>query len=126
MQNAVKRFQRQFGLSIDGVIGENSWNKILEVNKDIAAGNNPDVSTKYPGVVLKNGSTGDSVRCIQSYLNTISAKTGSSQSITVDGQYGNATTTMVLQFQAANGLTADGKVGSNTWSKLIERFNALV
>lgn len=40
-------------------------------------------------------------------------------SITVDGNFGSGTETVVKSFQSANGLTADGIVGSATWQKLI-------
>lgn len=36
-----------------------------------------------------------------------------------DGDFGAATWTAVAQFQAANGLTADGIVGEKTWRKLL-------
>jgi peptidoglycan hydrolase-like protein with peptidoglycan-binding domain len=39
--------------------------------------------------------------------------------LTVDGAFGSGTEAVVKQFQSANGLTADGVVGANTWSKLV-------
>ncbi len=36
----------------------------------------------------------------------------------VDGKLGPKTKKSIEEFQAANGLAADGKVGANTWSKL--------
>ena len=36
----------------------------------------------------------------------------------IDGQWGQKTRTAVHDFQQANGLEADGKVGPKTWSKL--------
>ncbi|HBD94227.1 hypothetical protein A2356_01615 [Candidatus Nomurabacteria bacterium RIFOXYB1_FULL_39_16] len=40
-------------------------------------------------------------------------------SITVDGNFGSGTETIVKSFQTSNGLSADGVVGSGTWGKLI-------
>jgi hypothetical protein len=56
---------------------------------------------------LKKGSTGPSVRYLQSVLG-----------LKVDGQFGPITDRAVKKFQAANGLKADGIVGPLTWSKL--------
>ena len=43
--------------------------------------------------------------------------------ITADGYYGPKTAAAVKQFQAANGLTADGVVGSGTLVMLLKKFN---
>jgi len=42
----------------------------------------------------------------------------------VDGKLGPKSKTAIKEFQAANGLTADGKVGAKTWQKLSTYLNA--
>lgn len=124
-ENAVKRFQRQFGLTIDGVIGQNTWNRIITVRDGVQSGNRVHVNPPYPNVVLQRGSTGDSVRCIQSYLNIIRAATGAAWPfLTVDGNFGANTATAVTSYQAVHGLTVDGKVGPATWSSIVNSVNA--
>jgi peptidoglycan hydrolase-like protein with peptidoglycan-binding domain len=39
--------------------------------------------------------------------------------VEVDGSFGPATAKAVKAFQSANGLEADGAVGTKTWSKLV-------
>ncbi len=125
-QKAVIRFQKQFDLSPDGVIGKNTWNKIVEVYLSVADYKALDVKTKYPGLMVK-GSSGDSVRFLQSYLNTIKKKKNLSwPTLTVDGIFGSNTQSAVSGFQYIYSLTVDGKVGTNTWSKLIPEFNTLI
>jgi peptidoglycan hydrolase-like protein with peptidoglycan-binding domain len=41
----------------------------------------------------------------------------------VDGQLGTRTKTAIRDFQTANGLMADGKVGPKTWGKLESYLN---
>ncbi|MEG2434831.1 MAG: peptidoglycan-binding protein [Ruthenibacterium sp.] len=119
MTNATRRFQGQFSLSVDGILGKNSWNKIVLVRNALTALHHTQVTSVYPGYALNIGASGDSVRFIQSYLNAVLGK-----NLTIDGQYGNATKTAVVQYQASRGLKADGIVGSITWASLIAAFNA--
>ena len=124
MTNAVRRFQGQFGLTVDGLIGEMTWNKIVAVSNGVSSKNNTSVSSNYPGYVLNTGSQGDSVRFIQSYLNAVSKYTGAGWPVlAVDGIYGSMTKQVVKQFQTKFGLKADGIVGKDTWAVIIKQFN---
>jgi len=124
MTNAVRRFQGQFGLAADGIIGPQTWNKIVAVSKGVSDKNNTAVTSSYPGYVLNIGSQGDSVRFIQSYLNAVNNYTGAGwPKLAVDGIYGNMTKQVVRNFQTKYNLKADGIVGQNTWAFIIRRFN---
>ncbi len=124
MTNAVRRFQGQFGLKTDGIIGQQTWNKIVAVAKGVTDKNNTSVTSQYPGYVLNTGSQGDSVRFIQSYLNAVNSYIGAGwPTLTVDGIYGNMTKQVVRNFQSKYNLKADGIVGRNTWAFIIRRFN---
>lgn len=114
MTNATKRFQRQFGLPNDGVIGEQTWNKVVAVQKN----QKTSVTTPYPGYVIKIGATGDNVRYVQSYVSA-----AGTIKLTVDGVFGSNTQKAVIAFQAAHGLTPDGAVGSVTWPVSVSEFN---
>ena len=58
-------------------------------------------------MLLKIGSKGEDVKKLQTKLGT-----------TADGSFGPNTEKLVKEWQAANGLTADGIVGSGTWGKM--------
>ena len=120
MYNAVVRFQRQFGLSSDGVIGPNTWNKIVSVDGTLQAGGFVAVTTPYPGTPQQEGSEGNNVRYIQSYMGSITGL----PTVTIDGIFGSQTKNLVMQFQLKYGLSVDGIVGPNTWSRMIIAFNA--
>lgn len=122
-RDAVRRFQKQFSLNADGVIGKNTWNAIVAVYLSVAAYRPLDVTTKYPGV-LSAGSRGDHVRFIQSYLNTIRQQYNYTWPVlTVDGRFGANTALAVAGYQSAFNLSIDGKVGKNTWASMIPQFN---
>ncbi len=61
---------------------------------------------------VRQGSSGASVRNLQQLLKN------KGYNIAVDGQFGPKTKAVVLAFQKANGLVADGIVGPKTWAKL--------
>ena len=124
MTNAVRRFQAQFGLTADGIIGPLTWNKIVSVHIGIMNNTNTNVSSAYPGTVLNTGSRGDSVRFVQSYLNRVGRQNNYGwPKLAVDGIYGRMTRQIVTAFQNKHSLKADGIVGRNTWAMLIKHFN---
>lgn len=99
-QNAVISFQRNNNLTQDGVVGRNTWNKLLNIN--------PESS------VLRNGSRNSSVLYLQkSLLSFLYPITN------LDGVFGSETERAVRAFQTENGLVADGIVGKNTWNALM-------
>ncbi len=66
-----------------------------------------------PAAVLKQGSSGDTVKELQRRLKRWGYYSGS-----VDGVFGAATKKAVVAFQKKNGLTADGVVGKATFAAL--------
>ena len=66
--------------------------------------------------LLERGSEGDSVKALQILLIGYGYSCGS---YGVDGEFGSATENAVEAFQEDMELEADGKVGVNTWSKLL-------
>ena len=63
--------------------------------------------------VLRQGTTGEPVRELQTRLNAHGAH------LSVDGVFGPVTATAVRDFQKAHGLAVDGVVGPATWKDLL-------
>ena len=97
-ESAVRSFQADNSLSIDGLVGNNTWRTLLTI-------------PPYP--LLRNGSQGAYVRFAQQLLESNLYPVG-----TIDGIFGNRTQSAVRSFQSANGLAVDGIIGPNTWSAL--------
>ncbi len=122
--NATRLFQKQFGLAGDEIIGENTWYAVINTALRAAAGNPVAVQTRYPGAVLRSGSSGDSVRFVQSYMNRVSTANGLGFPVVeVDGRFGAKTAQLVTAFQLHYGLNADGVVGSGTWTRMLSEYN---
>jgi len=81
---------------------------------ELRAINVRDIWPPYPGVVLRRGMTGPSIRQVQERLNEL----GASPLLSTDGTFGALTEAAVAAFQRANGLVPDGVVGQNTWNVL--------
>ena len=105
--NAVKEFQLKNDMNVDGKVGANTWN-VLYTKYTAKHG----LHVPYPGIVLRQGSSGGTVRLVQQKLNALSEK------LSTDGKYGASTAAAVERYQRRNGLTADGTVGKATWEKM--------
>ena len=106
-EKAVREFQLRYDLKEDGKVGANTWN-VLYARYTAKHG----LTVPYPGIVLRQGSSGGTVRLVQQKLNALGEK------LSTDGKYGASTAAAVERYQRRNGLTADGAVGKATWEKM--------
>lgn len=119
--SAVRAFQRRYGLTVDGVVGRETWNAIYNEFRSIQSDNG--TPNAYPGTALREGASGQNVRLVQFWLKIAHTVYSRLNDLTVDGTFGAATTAAVKQFQTYFGLTSDGVVGRTTWNKLYEVYN---
>ncbi|SFP68450.1 Putative peptidoglycan binding domain-containing protein [Amycolatopsis arida] len=99
-KNQVTAFQRANSLDADGIVGPNTWPKLV--------------------VEVAEGSTArHAVTAAKEQLNKHGAK------LTVNGTFDAATTEAVKKFQSANGLTANGVVNTSTWRELVAGAGAV-
>lgn len=96
---AVRRFQTARGLGVDGVVGTATWNALRQ---------NTPASPAATGVIRPRD-IGPAVTALQRSLERHGYDVGA-----VDGSFGNATRSALVQFQRAKGLEADGIAGPNT------------
>ena len=119
--NAVRAFQRKYGLTVDGVVGQTTWSSLYDQFRSIQSDNG--TPNAYPGTALREGASGQNVRLVQFWLKIARTVYSSLSNVTVDGKFGSATTAAVRRFQTYFGLTSDGVVGRTTWNKLYEVYN---
>lgn len=115
---AVKKFQSKYGLTVDGIAGKNTNNKINEIRKGSSKTPAPTPTSSPVGIVNPNqviryGQSGESVKQLQQSLNKILGT-----NLDVDGKFGDKTLAAVKQFQSKYGLTVDGDAGPNTNNKI--------
>ena len=104
-ETAVKRFQEENGLSVDGVAGK----KTLDAIAAAVAKKGGSSSTSTTGSVLKLNSQGTKVSQLQTDLKQLGYYYAE-----ITGNFGEKTEAAVKDFQKKNGLSADGVAGANT------------
>lgn len=125
---AVKSFQKDSGLKVDGIAGEKTCAKLYELSNKGAA---EDKGTQKPEVVkpaetlqncgiLRLGSKGEAVKELQKNLTWRRFYKGE-----ITGVFDSATLTAVKKFQASCRLTQDGIVGANTKKWLLHNSDPI-
>lgn len=137
-RRAVRAFQARRGLPVDGIVGPETEQALRAARTEgtgTAAGDEDEPQSEFgadfeldemndgeaeafespaPRRVLRSGSRGTDVSDLQRRLNAAGFDAGA-----VDGVFGTRTDRAVRAFQAARRLSADGVVGSQTWSALL-------
>jgi hypothetical protein len=92
-ETVVKNFQTAEALTVDGVVGAQTWERLI--------------------ITTRRGDLGEAVKAVQSQLVSRGA------TLTIDGNFGAGTEAAVKSFQTSRGLTSDGIVGPKTWNALV-------
>lgn len=96
--SAVRAFQSAKGLTVDGIVGEATWGKLIVTVRD-------------------SSPISDAVRAVQLMLNEKRFA-----GLTIDGDFGPATLSAVRAFQSDVSIGVDGVVGPTTWKNLIWHY----
>ncbi|WP_010632383.1 peptidoglycan-binding protein [Sporolactobacillus vineae] len=99
-EGAVRQFQKLSGITIDGVVGQETKKALLaSVHRNMAQ--------------MQYGSTGEDVRYLQKYLDRFGYYKGAR-----DGIFGRMTRHAVLWLQQDTKIERDGIVGPETWGSI--------
>ncbi len=125
---AVSKFQETAGVTPDGIVGRNTWNRLFPATTgaiesaidssnpaaENSQTNSQGTQTSFP--VLKRGMGGAAVKDLQERLRAkgfLRAR--------ADGVFGRTTQAAVKAAQRQYKLPADGIVGSATWAALLRQ-----
>lgn len=123
-------WQNTSSANIPGVVGHvdddqfmNGWTPSVDTGGSSttptpppsSGGGTPVTGTIPAGTVLQLSDTGNNVKILQSALN---AQYPAYSHLTIDGDFGPATKSVVMEFQQRDGLTVDGAAGNQTLAAL--------
>ncbi len=124
---AVKTFQKVYGINQTGNVGVQTWVKINEIYRDILASlpenYNAPYAKYYPGYVLSYGQTSTDVEDLQQYITAVSGKYNEVSPLPITGYYGDQTRAAVEQLQKIYGIEVSGVVGPVTWGAIADDYN---
>lgn len=132
-EDAVRAFQRIFGLTVDGIIGNATWyrlsyifNAVKRLSELDSEGISINELPQQYSQLLSLGSQGDEVRVIQYYLNVISTYYDTIPAVTSNGVFDENTEAAVRAFQESFGLNVDGIVGRQTWQSMQDVYESIL
>ena len=128
-RDAVYAFQNAYGLNVDGVVGRDTWNRLLNVYdqllRDLPQDYQNYIEQVYPGRFLTLGDEGRPVRQLQENLRRIAAQDPAIPTVEADGIFGEATRRAVTALQRQLGMEQTGAVGPVLWTRAAEMASGL-
>lgn len=132
-EEAVKEFQRVFGLTPDGIVGNATWYNVQQIYNGVKRLSDlnseglslQDVTQQFPST-LEEGDRNIGVSSLQYYLSYLSDYYTSIPSVSIDGIFGPTTRDSVIAAQKTFGLTPDGVVGEATWNAIYSAYRGIV
>ncbi|MBR6705160.1 MAG: peptidoglycan-binding protein [Clostridia bacterium] len=118
----IRVFQKTYGLTVDGVAGQATLEKLYSLVGYAPEAAATPASTIPPAATyskLQYGSTGSAVKSLQQALNILG------YGVKEDGIYGEGTRNAVRAFQRSQGLSVDGIAGAATQRRLYELVSSM-
>lgn len=118
--DAVRAFQRQYGLNDNGLTNQTTWETIVTVYRNFVdtLAQSLDIFPRDVGRIITLGDGGLPVLVIQSILLTLSQEFPNIPPVSITGDYNAETARAVRAFQEIAGLPPTGNVDRITWNML--------
>ncbi len=129
-ENAVRSFQKTYGLPETGTVDRTTWERIESVYQSLIDEIDYEFYSgrilPFPGRVLRIGIEGNDVRALQEYLNYIADTYPEIPKSNVDGIFGASTANQVKAFKELFDLSGDPeRVSASTWNSITNIYDDL-
>ena len=126
-KEAVMAFQNLQGLTVDGIVGRDTWRSLTNAYNTVLKTIPPEYQTEtsliYPGYILSEGLENNDVKRLQTLLQSIAAVNTSIPNVEINGVYDPTTAASVSALQEFFGIPVTGTVGAATWSLIANLYN---
>ena len=128
--NAVRSFQRTYGLAETGIVDRTTWDRMENVYFEIVSEIDYEFFggriLPFPGRVLREGVEGNDVRVLQEYLNYISGSYPDIPRVNVDGIFGPSTAEQVRAFKSLFDIPGNpNRVNAVAWNAIASIYDDL-
>lgn len=129
--NAVSAFQRYKSLTITGETDERTWEMLYSAYKGVVdyldlKNQLQSVTTEpYPGVTLRRGDVGASVRVFKNYLSYIAKVFYDIPAVAQNNVFDLRTQNAVREFQRIFSLPQTGQVDETTWNTIADVYRTV-
>ncbi len=126
-EEAIRGFQRTYGLADDGILNEKTYARLFDVYNSLIL-SLPEVTFEntarpFPGYIIGPGFDTLYVTYLQEYLTVIAELFPQVPSPDTNGVYGEATEASVRGVQELSGLPVTGFTNLATWEAIAELYN---
>lgn len=130
---AVRAFQKIFDMEVDGIVGKQTWYKLLYVYN--AVKKLADLHSE--GIILRGvpkefartlrfGDIGKDVHVVQYFINNVAAYNNAVPTVLITSTFGEPTRQAVMDFQQYVGLPQTGIVDRTTFDALYDEYRGTV
>lgn len=128
-ETSVKSLQQVFGLPQTGIVDSDTWYAMFDAYSGIVESVPIDTTVNdvvlYPGVVLREGTTSEYVKLLQTYLTYIHGTYPEIPAVNATGYFGPMTKASVIAFQRQFGYPQSGVVGAAVWNAIVSLYSDL-
>ena len=124
-ENAVRSFQRAYGVGNNGLVDKATWDAIYKEYKAIEEYSDlPFFPSEVPNYIARLGEESAFVGIIQVLLRELSAVYDLFSYVEISGVYDTATENAIRELQRASGLSVTGELDKATYKRLLNDFYA--
>ena len=130
-ENAVKKFQEIFNLTVDGIVGQATWYALVRLYvavtrlAELRSQGQRFYANSWAHTPIRQGDTGVRVEHLQYMLSVLAAYIPEIPNLAIDGIYGTATRNAVLAAQRRFGLPQTGEVDFDTWDEIYDQYSGI-